>query len=385
MLKIYTFNILNPDINVSNLLFRNTQTGNFKEVIDNAKKIAEIDCIRYKLFRKKNILNIIDSWLNDGDSIVCLQEVPSDLLIDLKKKYKQNIRCNETVDKISFGSYSLNKSQKNIVTKYEYRVTIVSKNLKILKSSDIEMQNFNMRKNALYTNIIYNNNIIQCVNLHLHWKNTADDMDIFSKKIREYLGNEFFIICGDYNKTFVSKYMEPFINNIKIDNIDNLTNIGGKFTSFNTIEDKSNIILYKNIKNNPTTNVKGALIDYLIVGNSKTIKYTEQNILDSYKFCTSNSTDIKEYKLLYYLPRLADNSVIDIDNPDITKMATKWIDINNKSKLIDLSDHKPVMIEIYFINDKKAKSPKSKTKPPTSKTKPPTSKAKSHIVPKKTK
>jgi len=40
---------------------------------------------------------------------------------------------------------------------------------------------------------------------------------------------------------------------------------------------------------------------------------------------------------------------------------------------------------IYFINDKKAKSPKSKTKQPTSKTKPPTSKAKSHIVPKKTK
>mgnify|MGYP000878728468 CR=1 FL=1 len=183
--KIYTYNILNPDINVSNLLFRNTQTGNFKELIENSKKIAEVDLIRYKLYRKQRIIDIIESWLND-DAIVCLQEVPADLLSDLKTKYKKNISHNETLDKISFNSYNLNKSQKNIVTKYEYRVTIVSKNLKILKSKEIEMQNFNMRKHALYTKINCNNNILQCINLHLHWKNTADDMDIFSRKIRVY-------------------------------------------------------------------------------------------------------------------------------------------------------------------------------------------------------
>lgn len=325
-LKIYTYNVLNPDINVSSILFRKIIDDNFKVIIDKSKEIAKIDLIRWA-YRKKMLLNIINLWLK-SDAIICLQEVSKDLLTELKKKYK-NISYTKTCDKIMLLGKFLNKD--------EYRVIITSKNIKITESKEIEIKNDIMQKNALYIKGKFYENNIQCINLHMHWKNNAYDMNTFINTINKNLTDDLFIICGDYNKSINSDYMKPFISNIKIDNIIDLKNNKDKFTSFSLIKDKSNINIDKNIE--------GSYIDYLILGNTKSCncKFNKIEIINK----INNNT------LLYKLSRILDIINIDainknMDKSKIKKYAKKWSDINKKSKICDISDHKPVSIEIKF-------------------------------------
>ena len=64
-IKVYSYNVLNPDPNTSNTLFRHIIDGNFKNKIEKARKISEVDLIRYQFYKKKKLLELFDTWLKD--------------------------------------------------------------------------------------------------------------------------------------------------------------------------------------------------------------------------------------------------------------------------------------------------------------------------------
>jgi len=88
----------------------------------NSLKYGEIDLLRFE-YRMKKIIDIINSWLSEENSIVCLQEVNKKLLTKLIEIFGEDRLKNTTQkDSISFlvkGKKILKKKilkkKKNIV------------------------------------------------------------------------------------------------------------------------------------------------------------------------------------------------------------------------------------------------------------------------------
>lgn len=334
-IKVYSYNVLNPDPNTSNTLFRHIIDGNFKNKIEKARKISEVDLIRYQFYKKKKLLELFDTWLKD-DAIICLQEVFDDLLSVLNKRYK--ITYTKTKDKILLSTGPIYKP--------EYRVIILSKNLKLIKSKEIDIKTELIQKNIMYNKVSNGKNILQCINVHMHWKNGVSEMEMVADEINKVLTKDPYVICGDFNKVFTSRIVQSFTSHLSIDNLTDLKNVKNKFTSFTNlkedVKDSCNVDIYSKIKSHfIKLNIDGIYVDYLIVGNLGKNKCSKIKIIEKNK---------KEH-LMYDLPRLEEgNKLFDskfFTHADKKLYAKKWIELNTKSNCIDLSDHKPVMINIF--------------------------------------
>ena len=334
-LDIYTYNVLNPDINVTNILFRELSNGNFKEKIERAQSIAKIDLERYP-YRMNIIIDMINDWLK-SNSLICLQEVCDAMLIELQKKY--NIIHTKNKDMIMFNN---NKLFKN-----EYRVIIYSKNIKLINTQEIEIQTDFIRKNILYGLFSINENRIQCINLHSHWKNDITEIQHITTKISEVLNSDPFVICGDFNKNYKNPIISKTISDkLKIANTNDLYDTDNKYTNISSIKDIINVNIYTDIKNEQIRKFAGLYTDYILVGKSDKITFNKMKIIDTYK----------NNHIIYNLPILLEGGVlIDSYNkiltlaPNIYKeYAENWIKINKKDKHLDLSDHTPVTIQLTF-------------------------------------
>jgi len=271
VLIIYSFNILNPSPNVTNHTFANIYSG--KSQKETIKRIAKIDEQRFNSFRKSTILDIIDQWhINDNLSIICLQEVNDEIKDELVLKYGDKVRYT-TGDTVkvsqSVSTNKKNKSRYNKVTidKREYRVTIIGENLSFINDNQIIMKNKHAQKNGLYTTIKNNKNdcIIDVCNIHIHYKSTPTDIEIHCKNMMDLIGDNKYIICGDFN-TKISD--EGFI--ILKENLNNVNDISTKYFT------------YKDFTSYDTKSKPGEInkevIDHIIVGNNVE-KFDEPEIL----------------------------------------------------------------------------------------------------------
>jgi endonuclease/exonuclease/phosphatase family metal-dependent hydrolase len=318
ILNVYTWNILNPQPHISQMSW----TSFFKETINPPKEvkgrssipvppkgkayspnrsfeIATIDYERYKLHRIFILIKIIQYWiqvaLNDKSAtIICLQEVNLDLLEKLKL-----IVTNKQI------SWS-NDTDSN------HRVTIVI-NCEIINSKEIKFDETSIKcRSILLSNIKIKNKIYQCFNVHLHWSLSIVDLDYVATIIKNSIDESMaFIIVGDFNKPI--DLLESFIN--QFDCIQFNKQIDNKTTSYTS--------MLTHIKD--SSKPKKGIIDHILLSSD---------------FITDENTKLKiishifKYKIFYNFKKII----------LLKKLSSqKWI---NKRKYKDISDHKPVKLEI---------------------------------------
>lgn len=295
-IKVITWNILNPNPDIVKVLLQG--------IVNNSKKLAEIDYKRYIKYRKYNILKIIDKWFKKykNNLIICLQEVCKDMYNELLAIYGNNrIKINTIVG-----------------TKDDYRCTLISEDLKFIKSYDIILQGDNVKKNALCTFVKTTNEIIiKCINLHLYYKWNHNLKKILKNILLDLKNpNENIIICGDFNKPFETIY--DFINEpnkqLKAISINNK-----QFTSFNT--------RLKKIRNNKHYSMQ--VIDHIIIGNGFQFKNTPKII-----------SKVNDLEIFYNLVKI--ENIVKTENGKTIE--NKWNSRIGK----DISDHKPVSARIIF-------------------------------------
>lgn len=345
-LNIYTFNVLNPNISVSNIVFRCAIDGDFKTKMEISKHIAEVDLIRYNKYRENIIISMIKSWLTQ-ESIICLQEVCEELLKSLKK-HKFNIVHTKTKDMVIFSGSNILKD--------EYRVIILSKHLKLTSANELEIKTTIIQKNAIYINAVTSTGTtIQCICMHMHWKNGIDEIKHISENIKHILTDAPYFICGDFNNIAISPLMIPFIADLSnVYNMKDLKNIENKYTSITSNKELIMVPIYENLENSVVKDtVFGICSDYIIAGNIPSqFKIGEQNIITEYD---------KKY-ILYDMPRIENNNKLGIFNTEFydtvnnsssshlqkiyNKYAKLWIAMNKKTKHMDISDHLPVVLSI---------------------------------------
>ena len=305
ILNIYTWNILNPQPHISQMSW----TYFFKKTINlferkafapnnRSFEIATIDYERYKLHRIFILIKIIQYWiqvaLNDkSPTIICLQEVNLDLLEKLKLLV--------TNKQISWS----NDTDSN------HRVTIVI-NCEIINSKEIKFDENSIKcKSILLSNIKIKNKIYQCFNVHLHWSLDLIKLDYVANIIKNSIDESIaFIIVGDFNKPI--DLLESFINQFDCIQFNKQIDSKSSYTSMLThIKDLSK--------------PKKGIIDHILL---------------SPDFITNENTKLKiishifKYKIFYNFKK-----IILLKNLS----SQKWI---NKRKYKDISDHKPVKLEI---------------------------------------
>jgi endonuclease/exonuclease/phosphatase family metal-dependent hydrolase len=345
-LQLYSFNILNPSIYITKGIFRNLVNGSFNEKNNKSEKIANIDLIRFHKYRKLQILEMVKVWLKPNN-IVCLQEVPLSLLNIIINKYKiSNVSYTKKPDKLLC----------NNVIKYkdEYRVIIIGVNLSRIKEYEIEIKDNVYTKNAICVHIQTPVGVIQCVNLHLFWKITKENLIQIGELIYKKLDhNTPYILCGDYNQKFSS--LNSFFNKFSITNqnqIENQIKLNKQFTSIASPFKDITKNLNETISIYPPNVLKmrGRYIDYIVCGAfPKNTKIGPMKIINT----------IKNNHILYDLPRLKNFKFLN--NTDDNN-ANLWIKENIKSKKLDISDHKPVTLIINFEKKGGKKSRKSSKK-----------------------
>ena len=282
-LYIYTWNILNPLPYISKM--------SWKKLTTNSANIAEIDYKRYFIYRSNIILKIIQYWLfrKKYPTIICLQEIPKDLLDQLLVLYSSN-----------------NISYSSDIKKNDYRVTIVN-NCEIIKTKNILINNY---KNILLTTIkVDNTKIYECANVHFHWSWKLDDLDNAAILLKDNLDESLpFIIVGDFNKPI--ELLESFMNQFDCVQFNKINN---KYTSHLTHLDETN---------------KLGIIDHILLSSEfNTDKNTKLKILSK----------ILKYKIFYNFQKILKFKKL---TPEI------WI---KERKNKDISDHKPVRLKILLI------------------------------------
>ena len=310
ILNIYTWNILNPQPHISQMSW----TSFFKETINPSKgksyftystspnrsfEIATIDYERYKLHRIFILIKIIQYWiqvaLNDkSPAIICLQEVNLDLL--------EKLKILVTNKQISWS----NDTDSN------HRVTIVV-NCEIINSKEIKFDETSIKcKSILLSNIKIKNKIYQCFNVHLHWSLDLIKLDYVATIIKNNIDESMpFIIAGDFNKPI--NLLETFMN--QFDCIQFNKQIDSKPSSYTS--------MLTHIKD--SSKPKKGIIDHILLSSD---------------FITDENTKLKiishifKYKIFYNFKK-----IILLKNLS----SQKWI---NKRKYKDISDHKPVKLEI---------------------------------------
>jgi len=291
ILNIYTWNLLNPQPHISQMSWKAySPTRSFE--------IATFDYKRYKLYRIFILKKIIKYWIsqsqnnNSNPTIICLQEVNLDLL--------QKLKLLVTNKQISWS----NDTDSN------HRVTIVI-NCEIINNKEINFDKSNksslIGRSILLSNIKIKNKIYQCFNVHFHWSWTLVELDYVGTIIKNNIDESLpFIIVGDFNKPI--DLLESFM-----DQFDCI--------QFNKqIQDKSYTSMLTHIKD-----LSKGIIDHILL---------------SPDFITDENTKLKiisnvlKYKIFYNFKK-----IILIKN----LTSQKWI---NKRKNKDISDHKPVNLEI---------------------------------------
>ena len=358
---LYTFNIFNPSVYVTNMTFGNYYNYHYepKESSKINNRIAEIDKKRFKLFRKDALLDIIDTWhKTDKQSIICLQEVNEEIKKILETKYHNNIKSTSGDTNIVIKNYGKGEHGKGAhgkgergkgargkgehgkgehgkgergkgehgngtyienIEKKEYRVTIIGENLVFTDNSEIVMHNQLAHKNGLYTriqNIINKENIDIC-NIHIHYKSTAIDIKKYCDNMIEKIGDTKYIICGDFNKINTDPEFKIFTTNLKkinLKSIDYFTS--NDFTAFDTKH---------------STEMKTALIDHIIIGND--INSSE---IISPEILHKITTDSQTFDIFYELKRLS--CIIDLKKSD-DDILIDWLSLN---KNFNISDHLPI-------------------------------------------
>ena len=313
ILNIYTWNILNPQPHISQMSwtsFFNHPKGQRskgslnlfegKEFAPNNRsfEIATIDYERYKLHRIFILIKIIQYWiqvaLNDkSPTIICLQEVNLDLLEKLKL-----LVANKQI-------YWSNNTDSN------HRVTIVI-NCEIINSKEIKFDESSIKcKSILLSNIKIKNKIYQCFNVHLHWSLSIVDLDYVANIIKNSIDESIpFIIVGDFNKPI--DLLESFMDQFDCIQFNKQIDSKSSYTSMLT-----------HIKN--SSKPKKGIIDHILLSSD---------------FITDENTKLKiishifKYKIFYNFKK-----IILLKNLS----SQKWI---NKRKYKDISDHKPVKLEI---------------------------------------
>ena len=318
ILNIYTWNILNPQPHISQMSW----TSFFIKTINPPKgqrskeslnlfegkaystspnrsfEIATIDYERYKLYRIFILIKIIQYWiqvaLNDkSPAIICLQEVNLDLLEKLKTLV--------TNKQISWS----NDTDSN------HRVTIVI-NCEIVNNKEIKFDETSIKcKSILLSNIKIKNKIYQCFNVHLHWSLDLTSLDYVATIIKNNIDESMpFIIVGDFNKPI--DLLESFMDQFDCIQFNKQIDSESSYTSMLThIKDLSK--------------PKKGIIDHILLSSD---------------FITDENTKLKiishifKYKIFYNFKK-----IILLKNLS----SQKWI---NKRKYKDISDHKPVKLEI---------------------------------------
>ena len=319
ILNIYTWNILNPQPHISQMSW----TSFFKETINPSKgksyftystspnrsfEIATIDYERYKLHRIFILIKIIQYWiqvaLNDkSPTIICLQEVNLDLLEKLKL-----LVANKQI-------YWSNNTDSN------HRVTIVV-NCEIINSKEIKFDETSIKcKSILLSNIKIKNKIYQCFNVHLHWSLSIVDLDYVATIIKNNIDESIpFIIAGDFNKPI--NLLESFMNPDTL-RVCLVLQASDQFNKQIDSKSSSYTSMLTHIKD--LSKPKKGIIDHILL---------------SPDFITDENTKLKiishifKYKIFYNFKK-----IILLKNLS----SQKWI---NKRKYKDISDHKPVKLEI---------------------------------------
>lgn len=300
ILNIYTWNILNPQPHISQMSWTSFFNHPKEKALSPSKsfEIATIDYERYKLHRIFILIKIIQYWiqvaLNDkSPTIICLQEVNLDLLEKLKL-----LVANKQI-------YWSNNTDSN------HRVTIVI-NCEIINSKEIKFDESSIKcKSILLSNIKIKNKIYQCFNVHLHWSLSIVDLDYVANIIKNSIDESIpFIIVGDYNKPI--DLLESFMDQFDCIQFNKQIDGESSYTSMLThIKDLSK--------------PKKGIIDHILL---------------SPDFITNENTKLKiishifKYKIFYNFKK-----IILLKNLS----SQKWI---NKRKYKDISDHKPVKLEI---------------------------------------
>jgi endonuclease/exonuclease/phosphatase family metal-dependent hydrolase len=311
-IDIISFNVLNSDFNYSINLFKNyseqikqiySDNLTKKELIQIIKNLVKIEIKEFELYRKQKILILINYWIT-SNHIVCLQEVNNSLLGTLSKIYGNQLKS-------TFN---------NDIQHNDYRVTIVPKSYRIIKTDKLIFDNKIKVNECLITHIKDNKNELIIFNLHIHWKSKESDYYNFAKQIKEYIelnkNSVSFIICGDFNCSINSPYFTNFTQEIndkfKLD--FNSNNYNDDYTSYDT-------------KNENTKGWIDHILSHNLINNSP----------------TQTTNKIKNLEIFYDVNQLIENivklnkSVIKTKEFNITK---KNLEIFKLDSFV--SDHKPV-------------------------------------------
>ena len=337
MIRIYSFNVLNPSWFITKMLFQNLfekKDLSDKKNQDYIKNLAYIDEKRFDLYRMNAIVNIIRIWLSEDDNtVITLQEVNLKLLDALKLLMKnefisENIVHTDESSEIMASTY---KGKQTETKKDEYRVTIIGNNLSFNKDEDLEMKVIidggYVKKNCLYTQIKVDNKLIDVFNVHFYWKSSKQDLDKFTDTLKMNLHRFIpYIICGDFNKEINNDALTIFNSELNANKEDSIPK--GDFTSYDTQSEF----------NKESEKVNLVIIDHIVIDS--TIKYlTKPTILST----------VGDYEIFYDLPAISSNKnlLLKLNDKSISDeiKAGLWRDIRfNK----DISDHKPVMARIIL-------------------------------------
>ena len=275
-MKIYSWNVLNPNINIS---YKTWSKFNNKTL---AKRIAQADFVRFSLFRKQAIINTLKHWLKTDKVIICLQEVNNELLTDIKNI--KNVVVNNTT--------LLNDNCQTTIVK-GYNVV----------ASELILNINNKDKRVMKTTL---NNNCEIYNVHLHWTWNSDDISIAGRIIEDSLKTQYFVVCGDMNKTYET--IEPFMN------------------EFDCLEMQKGLKGYTGI-NTETGNLD--IIDHIFLSTSLD-NHSDIKIISK----VNNFHILYNFDKIFKLFKYKKYSV------------NEWIE-NRINK--DISDHKPIMIKIRLI------------------------------------
>lgn len=260
-LILYSWNVLNPTIHINAMSWKN--------YTERKNQLASIDNVRFSIYRKIAIMNIINEWLRSKYVVICLQEVCEELLLEIKDI--------ENIDVF----YTKMKDN-------DCRVTIV-KGFDNPTFERIHIEFDNKRKDGLLVTI----DNYEIYNLHLHWKWTSDISKV-GKIIETHIKSDKYIICGDMNKSI--KDIQPFI-----DEFDCLyfSDIKG-YTGINTITSKRGIIDHiftsSAIENKSNIHIISKVLKYKIMYKFSKILKMINNITAETWISNRKDRDISDHK-----------------------------------------------------------------------------------------
>jgi endonuclease/exonuclease/phosphatase family metal-dependent hydrolase len=272
-IDIVSFNLLYPYQNVPKITYMN-----FEKLIKekyNKKSIEFIQNYEENKYLEKRMFTILDiiNQMYQEDKIICLQEVPTDMLL-LLKKYPQILKTNGE-DKI--------KLKNGFVIRDEYRIIIIPQKFNIINYDILQFTNEIAEKDCLAVTLEYNNKPFIIINIHFHWKSNYNDYERYIQQIKEYnYSNLPLLITGDFNSNINSDNVQLIINSLQLDT--NNQNYNNNYTSHD-IHNKGNYDWYIHfLTKDIQVNIPTTIIESIPMYNIPDIleNYLQTNTYDDY-------------------------------------------------------------------------------------------------------